>query len=401
MPLSRRDFLASMVGLGTLLCPCTGTTGPLPKGTFALTGTVITGTGQHPLKNGTVLVNKGIIEAVLPEAHITDRPVIALPDAAILPGIINAHCHRIHTREERRDRWLAKGVTSIGDVGSTLDDMRLLAQSPTGTTATAAFCGPMIAPSGGYPTPIHKPVYALVADTPKQGRETVRQLEGQGATMIKISFEPGIMPRPWPMFDADTAEAICTEARRLGLIIRCHVEDFAGLKPALDAGVNTVEHVPYRWHEKGVIRQIFNDNGELIPSYIAMLERMVRENIILTPTLDVLNRTPWKGPALFEPVRTFNAMGGRMALGNDFPYRRTDAGMPLEEMRLLACAGLSSSQIIQAATRTSAAACNLSTRGTLAPGMAADILVTAANPDTTMTTLEAPRHIIKDGIFIN
>ena len=137
-----------------------------------------------------------------------------------------------------------------------------------------------------------------------------------------------------------------------------------------------------------------------IDAYKALLERMVREEVILTPTLDVLSRSIWNGPELFEPVRFFAELGGHIAVGNDHPYRRTDAGMPLQEMHLLQTAGLDTAAILTSATQTSASACGFTDKGVLKPGMAADLLVVAGDPLADLNALAAPIHLIKDGIFV-
>ncbi|MEZ7197139.1 amidohydrolase family protein [Pseudodesulfovibrio karagichevae] len=139
------------------------------------------------------------------------------------------------------------------------------------------------------------------------------------------------------------------------------------------------------------------DNA-LVPHYQRLLERMARDGVIMTPTLDVFTRTPWNGPALFEPVRAFHALGGRIALGNDFPYRRTDAGMPVREMRLLARAGLDELAVLEAATATAADVCGFGDRGRIAPGMAADLLMVRGAP--TPDALQDPVRVVKDGVFI-
>jgi len=404
MSISRREFLTSLTGL-TLLASATGPAlgSPLPSSRYALAGKVIPGDHTPPLRDHAVLVDNGRVEAIVPAMDVMDRPIVAPSNASILPGIINAHCHRLHSPEDRNQRWLRHGVTSIGDAASPLAAMPLLADSPSGTTATAAFAGPMLTPPDGYPLPVHSPEHALVIRSAKDACDAIRRLSDLGAGMVKIAFEPGPMPVAWPCFDQATAEAICSEARKRGMIIRCHVEDLAGLKPALDAGVHTVEHVPHRWNAGREFRPVLSRTDgkpEPTPYYQSLLERMVREDVILTPTLDVLSRSAWNGPELHEPVRTFAAMGGRIALGNDFPYRRTEAGMPLREMRLLAKAGLDNSEIIRAATKTSAMACGFANKGVLAPGMAADILVVRGDPLKDVEVLSDPIHIIKDGIFV-
>ncbi|BDQ34130.1 amidohydrolase family protein [Pseudodesulfovibrio portus] len=398
MVLTRRQFLASLAGVAALSGTASAT--PSSPGTYALAGRIVTGQDEHPLTGHAVLVRGGFIEGIVPARTVADRPVIAPRDATILPGIINAHCHGVHTPEARRERWLSSGVTSIGDPGAPLSAMALLAQAPTGATATAAFSGPMLAAPGGYPLPVHDPKFAMVIRSPQEAADAVGMLADRGATMIKMAFEPGVMPEPWPVPDQPAAEAACNAARKLGLTVRCHVQDLSGLRPALDAGAHTIEHVPHRWIRHGEHRPVLDEDGSVIPCYRDLLERMVREGVILTPTLDVLSRTPWNGPELYEPVRAFNKMGGRLAAGNDFPYRRTGAGMILDEFRLLGRAGLTGEEILRAATSGSASACGFTDRGVIAPGMAADLLVTAGDPATDPDVLAAPLHIVKHGLFI-
>lgn len=403
MALSRRDFLASLGGLTALTASTSARAEPpRPKGTYAIVGRVLDENGTM-LPHHAVLVDKGYIRDIVPASMAKNFEVFDVsphfPNATIVPGIINCHVHRVHRSPDRRNRYLYHGVTSIGDAASPLAALPDLLHSPHGQTASAACAGPMLCPPGGYPLPVHSADHALIVSSPQQGRQRVRTLADCGATMVKFAFEPGPYPKPWPMFDPRTAHAICDEARRLGLIIRCHVEDFGGLEPALDAGVHTIEHVPHRWLTGGKIRDVVRQ-GEPIPCYQRLLTRMVRDDVILTPTLDVLTRSIWNGPELREPVRFFAESGGRIALGNDHPYRRTDAGMPMQEMNLLTQAGLENGAILHAATHTSAMACGMGDRGRIAPGTRADMLILRSDPQADLSCLTTPLQIIKDGVFV-
>lgn len=393
---SRRAFLAALSGLAALR-PALGR-GATPN-RYALTGTVIPGNGSPPLAEHAVLVRRGRIEAVLPTLSLGSEIPVLHAGGFILPGIINCHVHRIHSAPERRERYLRHGVTAIGDAASPLAALPELTDSPTGQTATAACAGPMFCPPGGYPLPVHSPNHGMVTRSPRQGREQVRQLADLGVTMVKLAFEPGPYTQPWPLLDPATATAIADEAHRHGLTVRCHVEDFSGLEPALNAGVDVVDHVVHRWLTRQGPRPVLEPDGQApIPPYVALLERMQRDRVVLVPTLDVLSRSMWNGPNLFVPVRTFHSLGGKTALGNDFPYRRTDAGMPLREMRLLRTAGLDRLAVLTAATSGSAQACGFSERGQLAPGMQADLLVVMDDPLARFSALENPTLVIKDGL---
>ncbi|MEF2229762.1 MAG: amidohydrolase family protein [Pseudodesulfovibrio sp.] len=143
------------------------------------------------------------------------------------------------------------------------------------------------------------------------------------------------------------------------------------------------------------------DNAEPLPEYVRLLERMVRDGTIMVPTLDVFDRSLWRGPNLTAPVAAFHGLGGRIAVGNDFPYRGTDAGMPLNELRLLRAAGLGPAAVLRAATSGSARACNFPDRGVIAPGGRADLIVAAADPLNDTEALAGLGMIVKDGIVID
>lgn len=384
-----------MAGLAIL--PASARSATHSDAPFALTGTVFTGEEKPPLHDHAVVVHGTRIVDVVP-IHSANIPrTITVPNAFIMPGAINCHVHGLHSPKERRERWLQHGVTAIGDVGSSLKAISALTQTPTGQTATAACSGPILCPPGGYPLPVHDNRYGLVVTSPQHGREQVRRLANLGATMIKLAFEPGPNRKPWPMLDAATAEAICNQARRLRLVIRCHVEDIGGLGKILNAGVDTIEHVPHRWLRNGVPHPILDRQGRPIPPYRKLLNRMVKDGIILTPTQDVLSRSMWSGPELSAPVQYFNQLNGDIAVGNDFPYRRTEAGMPSKECTLLRSAGLSNHRILQGATRIAARACGFKDRGTIRAGNYADLLLFSGSPLSDLAQLTTPELIIKDG----
>lgn len=243
MALSRRQFLrsASLFSLTGSIPTLTSRAVAGPS-VFAITGTVVSGSAP-PRTAHAVIVNGTTISDVIPAHSLpADVPVLA-SNGCILPGIINAHVHRCHSQEQRAEQFLRHGVTAIGDTASPLATLPALLDTFT-PTATAACAGPMLCAPGGYPTPVHGDGYALPVTSPRQAREAVNRLHDLGATMIKLAFEPGPYAKPWPLLDASTAAAACDRARALNMTVRCHVEDLSGLRPALQAGVHTIEHVP-------------------------------------------------------------------------------------------------------------------------------------------------------------
>jgi len=397
-PLSRRAFLAACAALA-LPRPAHGASRPA-AGRFALTGTVFAGDPAAFLPGHAVVVEDDRIRAVLPAHQLPDDVPILASGGFVLPGVINCHVHRVHAPDDRRERYLRHGVTSIGDAASPTDALPLLARSPAGATATAAFAGPMLCPPGGYPLPVHSPDHALVVESPLHAREAVRRLADQGCTLLKLAFEPGPFSAQWPLPDPAVAAAAVDQARRLGMVARCHVEDLGGLAPALDAGVAVIDHVPHRHVTPAGSVPILSPDGDPLPEYARLLERMVRDGTIMVPTMDVFDRSLWRGPNLSAPVAAFHRLGGRIAVGNDFPYRGTDAGMPLAELHLLHAAGVEPEAVLRAATAGGARVCNLADRGAIAPGWRADLIVAPRDPREDLDVLAELTLIVKDGIIV-
>ena len=103
-----------------------------------------------------------------------------------------------------------------------------------------------------------------------------------------------------------------------------------------------------------------------------------------------------------EAVRRFHALGGVVALGNDYGANPdVELGMPLTEMRLLLAAGLTPMGVIEASTRNAAFVCGQGDElGTLEPGKLADIIVADGNPLTDLQVMGRVLAVIKGGKLV-
>jgi hypothetical protein len=108
-----------------------------------------------------------------------------------------------------------------------------------------------------------------------------------------------------------------------------------------------------------------------------------------------------------DNLRRFVALGGRVALGNDYTdppqnaFPHFELGMPMWEVRRMAEAGMTAMQVIVAATRNAAHVCGLEDRlGTLEPGKLADVLVVDGDPVRDLGALTQVRLVIHSGVVI-
>jgi imidazolonepropionase-like amidohydrolase len=383
-------------------------------------GTVIDGTGAGPITNGAVVIQGNRILTVGPATALAIPAGAEVIDAAggtIMPGLINAHVH--NTQEPgTRHRFLVQGVTATCDLASSPADMTLFEQTLTEQNQPAArgfHSGPMLTAPGGYPSN-----YGIRWDyevaTPTETRAAVRDLLSLGADMIKVALEPWQPQEPWPVLNLEQLQAIVQTAHSAGVPVRAHVQQAAMLDLALQAGVDSVEHVPLPFSEELKLSQMSPDEQLSLadfPELEAQLSRMATQGTALVPTLNVgtcatrnlagLETEVWRHMCDFqlEIVGYFHQMGGVVALGNDYGNPGVAPGMPLQEIKLLLEAGLSPLEVIQAGTGHAAQVCGHGDEvGTLESGKLADLIMVEGDPLLEVDAMSRVNLVIRDGEII-
>lgn len=409
--------------VGCYLAGCTpltiSTTTAVPSATLVIeNGTIFTGTGSTPVEHGILVVDGDRIVAVgQPEAFNlpADVPAIDAGGGTVLPGLINAHVHYTAGPDVRR-AFLEAGVTTVCDLGTSLHQLPVFEESYTRDglpVARGLTTGPILTAVGGYPgnmCPNHW--HYEVADVAEAGA-AVDDLADQGIDLIKLALESCNPQAPVPMLTSAQVQAIVDAAHARGLIVRAHVRDAALLNTAVEAGVDAIEHVPLPFHlETETATAVAAGRMSLAdyPQLQAQFETMIANDIALVPTLapyvylieTELRLTSQEQAAvkqlLFDEVRTFVDGGGTVALGNDYGSPGTQLGLPVNEMHLLAEAGLSNAAILQAATQHAARVSGREADlGTLEPGKLADILIVRGNPLTDLSALACPAYVIQGG----
>lgn len=211
---------------------------------------------------------------------LDDYEIIDLNGSYLLPGLINLHAHLAPSGKPPKERKkpidykklfalitsnrlvkhfvkevmadcakteLYSGVTTLRTAGGVLDfDSQIRDEifagkrkGPRLITANTAIA----VPGGHFAGSI-----ATEANSQDDAREQVRALAASGAQWVKLMVTGGVM-------DADTegepgtlrmppeiVSAACDEAHKLGLRVEAHAESTAGVRVALENGVDTVEH---------------------------------------------------------------------------------------------------------------------------------------------------------------
>ncbi|MCZ6872996.1 MAG: amidohydrolase family protein [bacterium] len=387
---------------------------------------LIDGTGAAPVSDAAVLINDGgRIQAVGPRHTVTIPPDTAVLDVAgltVLPGLIDGHDHLASHGYALTTRWgldepqstthlrtaavlqqtLNTGYTTVRDAAG-LDagfkqaiEEGLIAgprlQLALGIISPIGGIGDRISPSGhSCCVPPSPNVPPSVANGVQEVRNVVRTMVRAGADVIKCATTGGASSRPGhgpndPAFNRDEMQALVDEAHTLGRRVMCHALGGAGLRLAIEVGVDSIEHGCY-----------LDEDPELIPM-------MIDKGIVFAPTLTVYvfhreRSAPLvqeRGRALYahhiESIQRTLAAGGKIVAGTDAGGHLH--GINARELHYLVEAGLSPMQALQAGTQWAAEGLGLERDiGTIEAGKWADLVVVDGDPLHDVALLQQTERI--------
>jgi len=397
---------------------------------------LIDGTGSEPVADPVIVVEGDTVSAVGVAGQIEvprDAGVIDLSEMTLLPGLIDAHIHLEGWQSMDLMDWMTTPL-AVSALRATVDARRLLEAGFTAVRCLGGGAsiylkqaveegvvqGPRIVTSGrsfiqtsGGADPWDLPVESVqvlarlgqtLADTvdgPDECRLGVRRRLREGADCIKILTTGAVHSEHNPPtqvgFTQEETDALVDEAHRLGLKIAAHAHGTAGIRTAIKAGVDTIEHGSYLDEE--CIELMLERGTYLVPTF-----SVTRCN--LDPGPDGLPDSEYglrQGREIQDIhrqsfVRAYQA-GVKIAAGTDFigvpPMKH---GLNAMELECLVEAGMSPMEAIVAGTRTAADAIGLGEKaGTVAPGKWADIVAVEGNPLERIGLLREVGFVMKAG----
>ncbi|MBU7562086.1 amidohydrolase family protein [Weissella cibaria] len=374
--------------------------------------------GQFVAQSFTVDTTQGVF--VTPDTPADET--VSLAGQYVVPGLINAHTHvtdlvaadqspaltnmteaevTVFAQKNLRD-LLRDGVTTIRNVGSFANiDLSLARLEQLGviTAPLIVGSGPALTMTGGHGSA----GIAREVDGPDDVRRATRQLLKAGATAIKVMATGGVTSRDGEQPDqvqlsvAEMAAAVA-EAHHRNVPVAAHAQGNQGIKNAILAGVDSIEHA------------IFLDDEAI--------EQLLAADIAVVPTFGAphaIDQYPeavpdWmyqKNKAVIashqQSIARAISAGVRLVMG-------TDAGTPFNDFRhgstqelvYMVAAGQTPAEALLSATQNAAELLRVADKiGSITVGKQADFIIVTANPLTDITVLTGQKTVYRKGQAVN
>jgi imidazolonepropionase-like amidohydrolase len=397
-------------------------------------GTLLDRPGQQPRGASTIIVRAGRIEAIR-DGHVAPEAgarLVNLGNQFVLPGLIDMHVHifndddkmRARIEQNNRDiednlligvdnarRTLEAGFTTIRDLGSDVRSVTALRDAinsglVAGPTIVAAGRGISITSGhGDGSNNANRDVSRMVRERadnlcngPEDCRRAVREQISQGADVIKFAATGGVNSNiagglNQQMF-ADEMKAIVDTAHMFGRRVAAHAHGQNGIKAALEAGVDSIEHGTYTDAQTNAL---FKKNGAwLVPTMVAPHAALAQARAGAR-SKNTLAKAEEAAAAHHKNVSAAIRDGVKIAFGTDSGV--SDHAKNAQEFSLLIKAGLTPAVAIRAATIDAATLLGREDRlGTIEPGKEADIIAVGASPLNDVTELERVRFVMHRGV---
>ena len=379
------------------------------------------------LVNADILIESGVIVKVSKNIPVMSHyEIIYLQDMTILPGLMDAHVHLTGNTDlkghegisessylatiygvKNAKQTLMAGFTTVRNVGaSNYSDVALRdgidQKAILGPTLLVS--GPPLGITGGHcDSNILPAEYEYkaqgVADGPWQVRRKVRENKKYGADLIKYCATVGVMSKGTNVnnrqYTLDEMKAIVDEAHTLGMKVAAHAHGLEGIRMAIEAGVDSVEHsslIDQETINLAIAKGVFLAMDIYVSDYI--LGEGAKNGI---PEYS-LNKERIVGKRQRENFKMAVESGAKMVFGTDagiFPH-----GKNAKQFKYMVEWGMKPIEAIQASTINTAELFGKTNIGEIKETFDADLIGVKGNPLKDITLLENVGFIMKEGQVI-
>jgi imidazolonepropionase-like amidohydrolase len=400
-------------------------------------GRLFDGTGDSAAADQWIVIEGERIKAVGPAASVSvpkDAAIIDLSGLTVLPGLIDCHTH-LSSRADNFDeinkfkrtpfqsafaavlnarKTLEAGFTTVRDLGSRpflAVDLRESINEGFVVGPRVVASGPGISITGGhgdlnaYAPQVRMMMFPeerdfQIADGIDQVRQNVRGQVKYKVDVIKVHATGGVMSRGdvpgAPQFSVEELRVLVQEAHALGKKVAAHAHGAQGIKNAVTAGVDSIEH-----------GSLIDDEGiaMMVQSGTWLVSDIYNDDYLLGKAKEIklpeesIEKERLIGQAQRDNFARCVKAGVRIAFGTDagvYPH-----GDNAKQFAYMVRYGLTPAQAIRSATSDAAELLGRAKDvGRVAPGRFADLIAVAEDPFKDVHALERVAFVMKGGAVV-
>jgi imidazolonepropionase-like amidohydrolase len=403
-----------------------------PARTLLHCGTLIDGRADAPRKEVTVIVDGEKIVAVQPGfvAPAAGDQVVDLKNATVTPGWIDCHVHLdqqssptsvLEGFQLNPGDWALNGafyakktllagfttVRNLGDHGNSTLALRRAVKLGFVDGPRIYTSGKSIATTGGHADPTNGRAAALMGDPgpvdgvingPDEARKAVRQRYKDGVDVIKITATGGVLSQATsgmaPQFTPEELKAIIDTAHDYGLKVAAHAHGTEGMKRAVEAGIDSIEHGTFMTDE--VIALMKKHGTYYVPTISAgkFVAEKAKIDGYFTPI--VRPKAALIGPQIQATFQRAYQGGVKIAFGTDQGV--APHGENAQEFVFMVEAGMPPLAAIKAATIEAAKLLGADKEiGTVEPGKFADLVAVPGDLIADIKLVAKVSFVMKGG----
>jgi imidazolonepropionase-like amidohydrolase len=426
--ISRRGIATATVLIALVAMAITANAqAPVPKRTVIRAGRVLNVRTGELKANQAIVIEADKIVKIAPSSEVTAAAgdtTIDLPDATVLPGLIDMHTHltfelsslsyeglKISTAREalhgarNARRTLEAGFTTVRNVGAKdYADIALRDAINDGDVIGPRIVasGPALGITGGHcDENLLPPAFHFqgegVADGVEGVQHKVREVIKYGADVIKICATGGVLSKGddpnASQYTLEEMKAIVADAHRLGRKVAAHAHGAEGVRWASEAGVDSIEHGHLM--DDAAVATLKKNGTYLVPTLFLgeyMLAHLEQSDV---PEYSKQKMRDVSAAMQKNVKKAFDA-GVKVAFGTDaavYPH-----GLNAGEFHVYVKLGMTPLAAIQTATINAADLLGPKYLvGSLEPGKWADVVAVDGDPTKDVTMLEHVKFVMKGG----